>query len=82
MLSNSAKPLPFVTTEFEGCVNAVEMAEIVMGGDNALRRNPLCVLHIHGTAPLVHNEDILGKLLFMAEEGLSYHVYTGSAAHV
>ncbi|MBC8496035.1 MAG: trimethylamine methyltransferase family protein [Chloroflexi bacterium] len=70
MLSNSTKPIMFVTTEFEGCVGAIEMAEIVAGGAEALRRNPLCALYINVTAPLVHNEESLGKLLFMAEKGL------------
>ncbi|MBG7610369.1 MAG: trimethylamine methyltransferase family protein [Anaerolineae bacterium] len=70
MLSNTTKPILFVTTEFEGCVGAVEMAEIVAGGAEALRRNPLCALYINVTSPLVHNEDALKKLLFMAEKGL------------
>jgi trimethylamine--corrinoid protein Co-methyltransferase len=70
MLSNSTKPILFVTTEFEGCVKAVEMAEIVAGGADSLRRNPLCALYINVTAPLVHNEEALQKLLFMAEKGL------------
>lgn len=70
MLSNSTKPILFVTTEFEGCEKAVEMAEVVAGGPDALRRNPLCALYINVTAPLVHNEEALQKLLFMAEKGL------------
>ncbi len=70
MLSNSTKPILFVTTEFEGCARVVEMAEIVAGGADALRQNPLCALYINVTAPLVHNEEALQKLLFMAEKGL------------
>ena len=70
MLENTSKPIMFVTTEFEGCVHAVEMAEIVAGGAEALRRNPFVFLYINVTAPLVHNEEALGKLLFMAEKGL------------
>ena len=70
MLSNSTKPILFVTTEFDGTVKAVEMAEIVAGGADALRRNPICALYINVTAPLVHNEEALQKLLFMAEKGL------------
>lgn len=70
MLSNSTKPILFVTTEFQGCVHAIEMAELVAGGAEALRRNPLCALYINVTAPLVHNEEALQKLLFMAEKSL------------
>ncbi len=70
MLENTTKPILFVTTEFEGCVQAVEMAEIVAGGAEALKRNPFAFLYINVTAPLVHNEEALSKLLFMAEKGL------------
>ncbi len=70
MLVNSTKPILFVTTEFEGCVKAVEMAEIVAGGAEALWSNPLCALYINVTSPLVHNKEALQKLLFMAEKGL------------
>jgi len=70
MLENTSKPIMFVTTEFEGCVKAVEMAEVVAGGADALRRNPFIFLYINVTAPLVHNDEALQKLLFMAEKGL------------
>ncbi len=70
MLENTTKPIMFVTTEFDGCVHTVEMAEIVAGGAEALRRNPFVFLYINVTAPLVHNEEALQKLLFMAEKGL------------
>lgn len=70
LLSNSTKPILFVTTEFAGCVDAVEMAEIVAGGADALRRNPICACYINVTSPLVHNTEALDKLLFMADRGL------------
>lgn len=70
MLTNTVKPILFVTNEFEGCLYAVEMAERVRGGAEALRRNPFIALYINVTAPLVHNKEALQKLLFMAEKGL------------
>ncbi len=70
MLMNTTKPILFVTNEFEGCVYAVEMAEAVRGGADALRETPLVALYINVTAPLVHNQEALQKLLFMAEKGL------------
>jgi trimethylamine--corrinoid protein Co-methyltransferase len=70
MLTNTEKPILFVTTEFEGCVHAVEMAECVRGGVDALQSDPFVALYINVTAPLVHNEEALRKLLFMAEKGL------------
>jgi len=70
MLSNSIKPILFVTLEFAGCVDAVRMAEAVAGGAEALRRNPLCACYINVSSALRHNQDALQKLLFMAEKGL------------
>lgn len=70
MISNTIKPMLFVTTGFENCQRAVEMAEIVAGGSDALRRNPFCALYINVSGPLVHNKESLQKLLFMAEKGL------------
>jgi trimethylamine--corrinoid protein Co-methyltransferase len=70
MLMNSTKPILFVTTEFEGCVDVVKMAEIVAGGEEALRRNPITALYINVTSPLRHNREALQKLMFMAEKGL------------
>jgi trimethylamine--corrinoid protein Co-methyltransferase len=70
MLMNSTKPILFVTTGFEGCVDAVEMAQIVAGGEKELRRNPICACYINVTSSLRHNAEALQKLLFMAERGL------------
>ncbi len=70
MLMNSTKPILFVTTEFEGCVDAIKMAGIVAGGEEELRRNPICACYINVTDPLRHNAESLQKLLFLAEKGL------------
>ncbi|MBM4458934.1 MAG: trimethylamine methyltransferase [Chloroflexi bacterium] len=70
MLMNSAKPILFVTTEFEGCVDAVRMAEAVTGGAEEMRRNPICACYINVTSPLRHNAEALRKLMFMAGKGL------------
>jgi trimethylamine--corrinoid protein Co-methyltransferase len=70
MLMNSTKPILFVTTAFEGCVDAVAMAEAVAGGAEALRRDPRCACYVNVTGPLRHNQEALQKLLFMAEKGL------------
>jgi trimethylamine--corrinoid protein Co-methyltransferase len=70
MLMNSTKPILFVTTEFGGCVDAIRMAEAVVGGAGELRRNPICACYINVTDPLRHNAESLEKLLFLAERGL------------
>ncbi len=70
MLNHTTKPIIFVTTEFSGCVDAVEMAEAVVGGPEALQRNPLAGLYINVTTGLNHNQEALQKLLYMAGKGL------------
>ena len=70
MLSCTTKPIIFVTYDMSGCVDVVEMAEAVVGGAEALRRNPLCACYINVTTGLCHNEEALQKLLFLAEKGL------------
>jgi len=70
MLSRTTKPSIFVTNEFSGCVDAVEMAEVVAGGAEALKLRPLTACYVNVTTGLQHNEEALQKLLFMAEKGL------------
>ncbi len=70
MLMNSTKPILFVTTEFDGCVDAIRMAEVVAGSEEALRRNPICACYINVTSAMRHNQEALRKLLFMASKGL------------
>jgi trimethylamine--corrinoid protein Co-methyltransferase len=70
MLNTTAKPVVFVSNEFSGCVDAVEMAEAVAGGAEALRQRPLTACYINVTSGLRHNEEALQKLLFLADKGL------------
>ena len=80
LLSNSIKPILFVTTDFPGCVDCVEMAEIVAGGADALRQNPTVACYINVTSPLVHNAESLDKLLFMARQEVAHHLQSGHPA--
>ncbi len=70
MLANSIKPILFVTLEFSGCVDAIKMAEAVVGGEDALREKPLTACYINVSHPLKHNEDALKKLIFLAGKGI------------
>ncbi len=70
MMTNTTKPILFVTTEFEGCVDVIKMAEIVAGGEEELRRNPFCACYINVTSPLRQNAEALQKLLFLADKGI------------
>jgi trimethylamine--corrinoid protein Co-methyltransferase len=70
MLNNTTKPIVFVTNEFSGCADAVEMAEIVAGRAEALRLRPFVACYINVTTGLRHNQEALQKLLFLAEKNL------------
>lgn len=70
MLQTTTKPIAFVANDARGCVDAVEMAEAVVGGREALRRRPLVACYINVATGLRHNEEALQKLLFLAERGL------------
>jgi trimethylamine--corrinoid protein Co-methyltransferase len=50
--------------------DAVEMAEAVVGGPDALRQNPLAACYINVTTGLRHNQEALQKLLYLAGKGL------------
>ena len=70
MLSHTAKPIIYVTYEMSGCRDAVEMAEAVMGGEEALRRTPIAACYINAVSGLRHNKEALEKLLFLASKNL------------
>jgi trimethylamine--corrinoid protein Co-methyltransferase len=70
MLNHTTKPIVYVTNEFSGCADAVEMAEIVAGGAEALMLRPFAACYINVTSGLLHNREALQKLLFLAGKGL------------
>lgn len=70
MLSHTTKPIVFVTPDFEGCVTAVEMCEVVAGGEDAFRQKPFATCYINVTSGLVANEEALQKCMYLAQKGL------------
>jgi trimethylamine--corrinoid protein Co-methyltransferase len=70
MLNNTTKPIVFVSPDFEGCVAAVEMCEIVAGGEEAFQRRPFATCYINVTSGLVANAEALQKCMYLAEKGL------------
>jgi len=81
MLSATTKPIIYVTYEMGGCRDAVEMAEAVMGGEEALRRTPTIACYINAVSGLRHNKEALEKLLFLASKNLpSLYIPSSTAA--
>jgi trimethylamine--corrinoid protein Co-methyltransferase len=70
MLSFTTKPIVYVTYELGGCLDAVEMAETVAGGAEALQKKPMTACYINVVSGLRHNKEALEKLLFLASKNL------------
>ena len=70
MLNHTVKPIIAVTYDLPGLRDAVEMAEAVMGGADALRRHPIFTCYINVVSGLNHNAEALQKLLYLSERGL------------
>jgi trimethylamine---corrinoid protein Co-methyltransferase len=70
MLEHTAKPIVFVSPDFEGCRAAVEMCEAVAGGPDAFQKNPFATCYINVTSGLIANEEALQKCIYLAEKGL------------
>jgi len=70
MLNHTSKPIVFVTPDFEGCIAAVEMCEIVAGGVEAFQQKPFATCYINVTSGLTANAEALQKCMYLAEKGL------------
>jgi trimethylamine--corrinoid protein Co-methyltransferase len=70
MLNHTTKPIVFVTPDFEGCVAAVEMCEVVAGSVQAFQQRPFATCYINITSGLIANKEALHKCIFLAEKGL------------
>jgi trimethylamine--corrinoid protein Co-methyltransferase len=70
MLSHTTKPIIVVSYELRGLVAAVEMAEVVVGGPDALRRTPPITCYVNVVSGVNHNAEALQKLLYLSEKGL------------
>jgi len=82
MLENTIKPIVYVSYEASGLESAVEMAEAVAGGAEALREKPMLTCYINVISGAVHNESGLHKLLYLARKGLPILYIPGSNAGV
>jgi trimethylamine--corrinoid protein Co-methyltransferase len=70
MLTYSAKPICFVTYEWEGTAEIIEMLELVVGGAQQLQINPTAILYLNPTTAFRHNDEALRKLMYAAEKNL------------
>jgi trimethylamine--corrinoid protein Co-methyltransferase len=82
MLNFTTKPIIYVTYELAGCLDAVQMAEEVAGGPEALRKRPTVACYINAVSGLLHNKEALEKLLYLASKNLPCLYLPSSTAAV
>jgi trimethylamine--corrinoid protein Co-methyltransferase len=80
MIRNSTKP-QVITAADKSCLNdIVDIAAAVTGGRTELSRKPIFVLYDEPTSPLVHINEAMEKLMFMAENNLPTNYSPGIMA--
>jgi trimethylamine--corrinoid protein Co-methyltransferase len=72
MLTHSDKPICFVTYEWAGTPEIVEMLEVAVGGAQRLRNRPTAIIYLNPTSAFRHNEEALRKLMYVAERHLPF----------
>ena len=70
MLSHTIKPIVFVSYDYKGTEDIIEMGETVAGGEEALKNSPFIICLANPVTGLKHNKESLQKLLYCAEKGV------------
>jgi trimethylamine--corrinoid protein Co-methyltransferase len=80
MIRNSTKP-QVITAADKTCLNDIaDIASAAVGGREELSRKPIFVLYDEPTSPLVHINEVMEKLMFMAEHNLPTNYSPGIMA--
>jgi len=80
MVRNSTKPQVITAADKECLNDIIDIAAAVVGGRQELQRKPIFVLYYEPTSPLVHINEAMEKLLFMAENRLPTNYSPGIMA--
>lgn len=72
MIANTTKPIVFTAWNELGLADIIAMAEEVAGGAEQLALNPFLLAYLEPTSPLQHLEEVMRKLLMMADKGLPF----------
>jgi trimethylamine--corrinoid protein Co-methyltransferase len=70
MISNTSKPVVFTAWDETGLADIIAMAETVAGGAAELTLNPFLLAYLEPTSPLQHSQEVLRKMLLMADRRL------------
>jgi trimethylamine--corrinoid protein Co-methyltransferase len=67
MMENTSKPIFFTAAGKEDLIYIHQMAAVIAGGEDALKKKPFLIHYSEPTAPLSHSFGALTKLLYCAE---------------
>jgi len=70
MALNTTKPVIFTSHGPENCRIMVEMAEVIAGGEDALRRNPFIANFVEVNPPLQISQKTCREIMYMAKKML------------
>jgi trimethylamine--corrinoid protein Co-methyltransferase len=70
MVTNTTKPLMVLIAAEPELRDIFDMAELVSGGADELRRRPFVVPYLNSVSPLLFNPETLDKLFLAADRGL------------
>lgn len=80
MVNNSSKPMTVIASDAK-CLNfTIEMASLIVGGQEELSNKPIFVLYDEPSSPMQHSETAIEKLLLMAEKRLPTNYSPGAMA--
>jgi len=80
MMAGSSKPLVFTAHDAQDMEDIAEMAAAVVGGESALRANPIMIHYAEPITPLIHSPMGLRKLLFCADHRIPVVYVSGMSA--
>lgn len=72
---NTSKPIVTTAHDIYGFADIIEMCEIIVGGEEELRKNPIMTLYAEPISPLQHAWEAASKLILAAKKALPV-VYT------
>ncbi|UCD56704.1 MAG: trimethylamine methyltransferase family protein [Candidatus Hydrogenedentota bacterium] len=78
MLKNTTKPLVVTSTSLEDLRRNHEIASIVRGGKENLRKKPFWVAYIEPISPLIFDEISTDRLQYCAEHGIPFLFAAGA----
>lgn len=72
MMENTIKPIVYTVWDTAGLADIIGMAERVAGGADRLAERPFMLAYLEPTSPLIHTDEVLAKMLALADRRLPF----------